>query len=210
MQSNPTCDHFAPRRVFADHALGLREAGFAVLPARGKEPIVKGFTKWRGAPSMHTVAGWADKFPDANPAYIAGLSGLVVVDGDTPEAAAACEELFGATPGLVLTRRGKHALYREPAEEMPSTPVDLRKLFGINADLKFGRGGQSIVMAPPSIHPKGGDYAWNGCDPSVLRNLPPFPLKKLLDRIERLSKKPSAPGEMRDGSRTPGCGDGTC
>ena len=36
--------------VFASKAPPMHRAGFAVLPARGKEPIRKGYRNWRHSP----------------------------------------------------------------------------------------------------------------------------------------------------------------
>ena len=108
--------------------------------------------------------------------------GIVVLDGDDEEACARIVEVFGDTPGKVKTRRGYHNLYQ-------ATGVDLGKLtslkkFGINADVKHGN---SIVVAPPSRHQddRGFAYAWDGCDETVIRDLPPFnvqALQRLLDK----------------------------
>ena len=75
--------------VFATHAPPMRRTGFAVVPARGKEPIRKAYRKWRHAPGAETVAKWAEKDPDADIVYLPGLSqaklggsGIVVVDAD--------------------------------------------------------------------------------------------------------------------------------
>jgi hypothetical protein len=73
-----------------------------------------------------------------------------------------------------------HFLYRKPRGAIPGV-VDLRK-FGINADLKHGN---VIAVAPPSLHATGHVYAWDGCGPEVLRELPPF----RLDALQRLLEK---------------------
>ena len=60
--------------VFATHAPAMRRAGFAVVPARGKQPIRKGYRKWRFAPGLEIVAEWAEQDPDADIVYVPGLS----------------------------------------------------------------------------------------------------------------------------------------
>lgn len=136
----------SPTGVFATHALELREAGFAVLPASGKKPMVSGWTEWGKAPTRKTVSFWAKRLPDANIAYVAGRSGLIVIDADDHDAADRALELFGQTPGQVRTRRGRHLLYRDNGASFPTTS-NLHKL-GINADIKHGGGFASIVIAP--------------------------------------------------------------
>jgi hypothetical protein len=106
---------------------------------------------------------------------------IIVLDSDDAEAAEEVERRFGRTPGMVNTRRGHHALYRHSGGSLGKV-ASLRK-FGLNADLKHGR---SIVVAPPSIHPVSGTaYTWNGCDPSVIRDLPVFKAPALQDLIDR-------------------------
>ena len=76
---------------FAANAPAMCGAGWAVMPARGKEPIRKGYRKWRFAPALATIAKWADENPEADIVYVPGLSrakrggpGIVVVDASTP------------------------------------------------------------------------------------------------------------------------------
>jgi len=97
-----------------------------------------------------------------------GGCGIVVVDADD----VACEqvvETFGDTPGKVRTRRGRHFQYRDPGIDF-GKPNSI-KAFGINADVKHGN---SNVVAPWSRHETDRSfiYAWNGCDETVIRDLP--------------------------------------
>jgi hypothetical protein len=56
----------------------------------------------------------------------------------------------------------------------------LRK-HGLNSDIKHGQRGAGIVVAPPSRHEKDRSfaYAWDGCDETVIRELPKFNIKAL-------------------------------
>jgi hypothetical protein len=181
--SRAACEH-----VFSEHALALRAAGFAVLPAAGKSPLRSGFNRWSRPPGRAVVAGWCLQCPEADILYITGLSwarpggpGLVVVDGDDAEACNRIEELFGATPGRVRTRRGKHFLFLDPGG---LGKVSSLRQFGINADIKHGSG---LVVAPPSRHAEDRTftYAWDGCDPTVIRHLPIFDVRALHDLTTR-------------------------
>jgi len=191
-----------PSEIFATEALALRRAGFAVLPAHGKEPTRKGFTKWKHAPGPRAVAEWAEEDPTANIVYVPGLcrterggDPIVVVDADDAETSGRIEEIFGRTPGKVKTRRGKHALYRDGGSALGN--LSSLKKFGLNADLKHGR---SIVVAPPSLHDSGTvHYAWEDCDPSVIRDLPMFNVQALQGLID--SRSPSR--ELQE-SQSPG------
>jgi hypothetical protein len=207
--------------VFASKAPPMHRAGFAVLPAHGKEPIRKGYRNWCQAPGAGTVARWADKDPDADIVYVPGLSrvksggsGIVVVDADDELACERVIETFRDTPGKVRTRRGRHFQYRDAG-------LDFRKLsslkaFGINADVKHGN---SIVVAPWSRHQKDRRfiYAWDGCDETVIRDLPPFngqALQRLIDnsrpaQVEGLMAQSGTQmgPALRDGSRKLGLND---
>jgi hypothetical protein len=193
----------------------MRRAGFAVLPARGKEPIRKGYRRWRSAPALQTVEKWAGKDPDADIVYVPGLSrtkpggsGIVVVDADDELACERVIELFGDTPGKVRTRRGRHYLYRDRGFDFGK--VSSLKAFGINADVKHGN---SIVVAPWSRHEKDPAfiYSWEACDETVVRELPPFAvaaLRQLVDGPHPLQLSRSAAraeghveSTLRDGSR---------
>jgi Bifunctional DNA primase/polymerase, N-terminal len=217
--------------IYAEHAETLWRAGFAVLPLQGKRPIRSGFTKWTCAPSLSTIAGWAAKDPAASIGYVPGLcnagqngDALVVIDADDDETAAKVEDMFGPTPGMVKTRRGRHALYRGGGVKLPQ--LSSLKKFGLNADLKHGR---SIVVAPPSRHESGMAYTWLDCDPSVIHHLPVFDadaLYRIIDRARSQSipgaKSPpnvtltaparAAPARdgLRDGSRGLGLNDRLC
>lgn len=204
--------------IFADNAYQLANAGFAVIPAAGKAPLISGFPKWKIAPRAATLQKWAVKHPDANIAYLPGLChtgstchGVIVIDADDASAVEQVGEIFGPTPGMVRTRRGKHCLYRDGDGSSLGKVASL-KCYGINADVKHGL---SIVVAPPSRHQEDQSfaYAWEGCDETVIRDLPTFnrsALKRLLDtQISPSGKfqpnvtntaRPPLNG-MRDGSR---------
>lgn len=204
--------------IFADNAHSLCDAGFAVIPLApgdadigdraGKKPEARNFVKWRGRPSGTTISKWCKRFPTHNIGYVPGLSGLVVVDDDGG-AGDKIIEIFGDTPGRVQARRGQHFLYSARDQELPPI-TDLRGV-GINADIKHGMG---IVVAPPSIHRSGHAYTWRDCGPDVLKELPPFPVDRLLalsdsdQPITQAGKKAAA--GFRDGSRKLSLGDYLC
>lgn len=166
----------------------MRAAGFAVLPAEGKKPLMSGFSKWKHPPGTKSVNEWADEYPEADLVYIPGLSRtkggepIVVLDGDDAEACGRIVELFGDTPGKVRTRRGQHHLYTHIGHNLGK--LASLKAYGINADVKHGR---SIVVAPPSRHEKDRtfSYAWDACNETVIRDLPSFNVSALQELIDR-------------------------
>lgn len=211
--------------VFSEHAPALRMQGFAVIPVRDKRPLIKGFSDWRGAPSPRTVEKWRGQFADADIAYLPqktvvdehGRWRIAVVDADDAGTAQQVGDLMGRTPGMVQTRRGAHFLYRidkndsERLDCLLGRRSDLRFL-GLNADIKFRQ--HDVVMLPPSRHPADPAfrYSWQECDPSVIRDLPPFPVT-LFEQIvtaRRGSDQPVTmlrPAEPRAGSRGLGLND---
>lgn len=194
------------QETFAENAPTLRRAGWAVLPSAGKSPMVSGFNKMRYAPGEQQVERWAAANPNADLVFIAGLSrsgagrqGIIGVDCDDAEAIGWASCLFGETPGKVRTRRGEHHLFNADGVDL-GTLSSLRK-YGVNVDLKHGRAGAAILAAPPSPHEKepGFRYSWKGCDPYVLRHLPPFPAAKLFAFLEK--QKPTALAKPRFDAR---------
>jgi hypothetical protein len=210
-------------QTFAEHAPAMRRAGWAVLPAAGKSPLMEGFNKWKYAPGEEAVGKWAQARPDADIVYVPGLcstgrgkKGIVVVDADDAEAIGQADEIFGPTPGKVRTRRGQHRIF-------DGAGIDLGKLgslrpFGLNIDIKHGQSGAGIVAAPPSPHEKDRSvrYAWEGCGETVIGDVPPFPVKALQDFLDKHpvlkpGAKPAAGPEgslkLRDESRKQGLND---
>ena len=204
-------------RTFADYAPAMRREGWAVLPSAGKSPIRSGFNSWRKAPSVAVISQWAERDPDADIVYVAGLCetgrnnrGIIVVDADDADAIGQAEEIFGETPGKVRTRRGQHRLFDGHGIDLGKL-TGLRKL-GLNIDIKHGKNGAGIVAAPPSAHEKDRTfhYAWEDCDETVIRHLPPFPLRKLkslLEKHEPATQKAELGRRLRDDSRKQGLND---
>jgi hypothetical protein len=182
--------------IFGAHAVALKRAGLAVLPAKGKKPIRTGFNAWTNAPGLETIKRWAEKNPTANIVYIPGLSrsrrnrnGLVVVDADNAEEIERVEATFGNTPAMIDTRRGRHFIYRAPEASLGRIG-SLRPL-GFEIDIKHGQKGSGICVAPPSRHPDQAEfvYTWHpGSGPETLAELPSFNLQALQGLIERGSK----------------------
>ncbi len=94
------------------------------------------------------------------------ISGIVVVDADSPEAIVWCDANLPPTPMQSKTAKGKHYLYGHPGIAIPNGV----KLKGMALDVR-GDGGQ--IVAPGSIHPSGVTYEEIG-DWSSIENLPVF------------------------------------
>ena len=141
-------------------ALQLAQKGLAVFPCqpRGKEPACD--TGLHAATTeVERISRWWRAVPDLNIGIATGMvSGIFVLDIDGDEGEASLRQLeqqHGALPPTVeaITGKGRHAYFRTRAATRNSagqiaTGIDIR-----------GDGG--YVIAPPSVHPSGRDYAWS-------------------------------------------------
>lgn len=104
------------------------------------------------------------------------LSGLVVVDCDTPEDAAYWQNRFPSSPLSVQTGGGGlHVYYLAPENLDVGNRVKIHRR---RIDLR-GEGG--YVAAPPSRHPSGHRYAWRGDVIDLDQPLPTFDPAWLVD-----------------------------
>jgi len=148
---------------------GCREHG-ADCSKPGKRSLLKTWERYqRTRPSEATVLKWWDCWPNANVALITGaVSGIVVVDCDSPETINVAAKMLGDTPApSVLTHRGQHFYFAAPADVRLSNAVRIGSVKGLDF-----RGEGGYVIAPPSSHPAGGVYRWL-VEPGV--ELPPLP-----------------------------------
>jgi hypothetical protein len=130
-------------------AADYRRRGWSVLRLKGKIPA----EPWAEYQQRRMALEEIEESPWPGVGIVTGaVSGIVVLDADSPEAV---EELtrrgHPATP-MVKTARGVHAYFQHPGGELP-TRIGL----GNGLDLK-GDGG--YVVAPPSKHPSGSVYEW--------------------------------------------------
>lgn len=195
--------------LFALHAPSLYSAGMATIPLGEKDPLISGFNKWKRRPQRTTVDKWCERFSDANIGYIPGLTfkrRLIIVDNDGG-AREQIEATFGKTPGMVITRRGDHHIYREPPG-YEGRRINLRAL-GINADWKHGN---DIVVGPGSVHKSGHIYSWRECDERVLRDLPVIDLRQVIKQnVPVLSQEElKAKAGFRNASRECALNDHLC
>ncbi len=113
------------------------------------EEVHRDFGQERGAPNVAIIIGL--------------VSGLVVLDADTPEAVDRLAALSLPPTLTVKTARGRHWYFRT-TRTIPSRKVDGLEL----------RGERSYVLAPPSVHPWGLVYRFE--DPDA-------PLAELPERV---------------------------
>jgi len=119
-----------------------------------KTPLVGWKAYQKRLPTVDEVAGWFDKWPDANIGIITGkVSGIVVFDLDSEHAVeyADNEGGFPETP-KVKTGKGYHVYVKHPGFEIRN---DVRK--ELDLDIRADGG---YVVAPPSYHGNGNQYTW--------------------------------------------------
>ena len=152
--------------AFQDAAPAWAAAGIVPLPIEpnGKRPMVKHPGTF-GRPAALRIV---QKFPDANLGFWCGSHNrLTLVDVDSPADADLQRALvtYGDSPIIVQTASGgRHAYYRHDGERRRIRPDKGRPV-----DI-LGEGG--LAVAPPSIRPSGGKYAFLRGGLADLANLP--------------------------------------
>ena len=146
-------------------ALKYADMGLAVLPLRPRDklPATKNGSK-DATTDRHYIEKWWNRWPDANIGIATGgvSDGLVVVDLDEDEekdkhgyeVLKNWQQEHGELPETwtsITGRGGYHFLYRDSAQVK-----NAQNLYD-GVDIR-GEGG--YIVAPPSIHPNGRQYAW--------------------------------------------------
>lgn len=178
---------------FLAAALACAGRGWRVFPCapQAKRPLTRhGFGDATTAEEQ--ITAWWAKWPTANVAIATGQrSGLVVVDMDPRHDGMhsievledTLGELLPETPVVITGGGGTHTYLAHPDDDAP-VPSSNSILPGI--DVKADGG---YVVAPPSIHPDGGVYAWNRWLPAEMEPAPVPPA--LLLWIRKLKEEPA-------------------
>jgi len=133
------------------------EKGYPVIPTspKSKQPVIKGWKKFQKVlPGNEELEEWFCNGSKHSISIVTGkISGLAVVDLDSPVAVVLAEKMDFPEAPRVKTRRGYHLYYRwQEGIVNFQNRVDLPEI-----DLR-GEGG--YIIAPPSIHESGHQYAW--------------------------------------------------
>lgn len=169
----------------------ILELGWVLLPVRGpgckgpKAAIYDGWPECR--PEWTDLAELLARRPKAGIALNLGASGLVDVEGDTPEAEALLDDLCaGADFPCWRSARSKHRLFANDGS------IGHLKTGGVEI-----RAGRHYSILPPSPHPDGLTYQWImtpfGLDP------PPPP-----ERLLRFYRDEAAKAPARRSGGSPG------
>jgi len=143
----------------AHAALAYAGQGFHVFPIIPRQKLPLTPTGFKDATADRpTVTAWWTRWPGANIGCVPGRNGYVVIDVDGPVGDAAAERLgLLAEPTLeTITGRpdgGRHRWYRHPGGHIGN--ADLAPKLNVRAD-------KGYVLLPPSVHPDGPIYRWQG------------------------------------------------
>jgi putative DNA primase/helicase len=139
-----------------DAATGLLARQWSVIPLRPKDktPVIDSWKPYqKERPAAAQVLTWWRKWPDANIGLITGaVSGLIVLDLDSPEARADAEACGLPRTPTVKTGKGWHVYFAHPGGEVRNFA---RKRPGMDL-----RGDGGYVVGAGSIHPSGSVYGW--------------------------------------------------
>jgi hypothetical protein len=140
------------------YALRYAQLGFRVIPLkeRDKRPLIEDWPN-KATTDEATIRGWWRKWPKANIGIATGRYGggyFCVLDFDPRNGGNWYDDVGEDTlppTWVVHTGGGGRHYYYKTRELLPSAKLP------DGVDLK-GDGG--LVVVPPSIHPKGGEYVW--------------------------------------------------
>lgn len=145
------------RNKLLEAALEYAEAGYPVFPLipREKKPLTKNGVK-DATKDLDKIREWWERTPNANIGLAMGrVSGLVAIDVDYKDG---CDPSFlSRLPPTVTckTPTGGHHPYFKYQNSEIRNGLKLEQGATIRSDGYY-------FVAPPSIHPNGGEYSWVG------------------------------------------------
>lgn len=166
-----------------NHALEYASRGWAVLPLQwidndqcscgkpdcssaGKHPLVRGGSL-AATTDPQTITDWWTNYPRANIGIATGsVSGLIVVDVDDGpnksgySSLTALEAKQGAIPRDLCVTTGSGGLHIY----LSAPQAEIRNSASRLADHIDIRGEGGYVVAPPSLHISGNNYAWKNAN----------------------------------------------
>lgn len=147
------------------------DRGWSVIPLHEKKPAIASWKEFQSRrPNRDEIDDW---FQEGQHRFtglgiITGLiSGLAVIDCDSPEATHAWLTCHPCSPLMVRTGSGgDHIYYRIPNNGLIGNRV---RIGGQKIDFR-GEGG--YVVGPPSLHPNGNLYSWHHWSDYSLDDVP--------------------------------------
>jgi len=142
--------------------------GYSVIPLepRGKKPIIKWQEFQERYATREELNTWFENTRNNIGIVTGRISGITVLDCDTPEAEALARKLGMPPTYSVKTGKGRHFYFEyEPGTRNFQKRDDLPGI-----DLRSDGG---YVVAPPSVHPNGSIYMEEYYDEIDLETKPP-------------------------------------
>ena len=139
--------------------------GWSVIPlrARDKRPAINSWLEYQKRPATYAeLERWFADDPALNIGIVTGhVSGIFVLDADTPEAVAWAEQNLPISDMRVRTAKGLHLYYRYSVGSKLRNKARIRVADGgrIGLDIRAEGG---YVVGPGSVHPSGFVYVREG------------------------------------------------
>lgn len=179
-------------------AIGYAERGWHVFPLipRDKKPLLKGGSGFLAATcSPEIVANWWTDTPDANIGLWPGQSQLCVIDLDGPEGLANGQALGLLSQPTLESRTGRsdggrHLYFKRPTFSVSNASIG--KMIDVRCDAGY-------TVLPPSVHPSGRRYEWQGRVEDI-QELPPAVLE-LIRRAQLAGSENANVGGERSSAR---------
>lgn len=154
-------------------------------------------------PTEAELKAWFGNGVRRNAAVVLGkVSGVVVIESDTPEAEAWCAANLPPTPMATRSGRGVHRYYRIPTGVWADEPLP-KKIGPHNVEVK---GHDQLATLPGSLHYSGHVYAEVEPWPDTLEAVPEFPWAEIarldLGKVGSTNTTaPPLPTEVGEGNR---------
>jgi hypothetical protein len=178
-------------RSSLENALALWRRSLSVIPVPrpdgvhdGKRPVIKWREYQQRRPTELEIRRWFSG--PSNVAVVTGaISGVVVVDVDSPDAIGWVRANLRPTPWIVRTRRGWHCYYRHPGGQLGNRV----RLAGAKIDV---RGDGGFVVGPGSVHASGASYRQVGDWAVPVAELPVFDGRLLERQRPQPARRPAS------------------
>jgi hypothetical protein len=177
----------------AETALDYVGRGWRVVPVlpRSKRPALTRWTEAATSDPDKVRQWWSEEHPDAGVGIVTGPgSGLWVLDVDDHDALLDLEERHGTLPATrtsITGSGGFHLLFRWP--DGAEVRNDAGRRLGPGLDVR-GEGG--FIVAPPTVHPNGEEYAWDLGEPEEVADAPGW----LVELVTREEARPERPARL--------------
>lgn len=184
-------------------ALAFESVGFSIIPLKEKDkiPLLPSWIAFQiDRATREEIGQWWRTWPKANIGIVTGaVSGIVVIDADSPEAAASLKPILGSLVHvpIVATGKGFHLYFKHPGSPMANKA-------GVMPKVDF-RGDGGYVVAPPSTHSSGKQYEWKKpltdsmpVIPEAFVQLFNNPLKSYHERFDTAGALNGVPEGQRD------------